>query len=960
MKKNLMLTNMKRLVMAVMLCAFALGGKAQTAVTINPSNRLQTVEGWGVSLCWWAAQAGQWDDAKINEIADWLVSPDGLNYNVFRYNIPGGDAPGHDHMSVANGGKGMRTWMAGFAETKEDFDNKTYKWENDEAQIKMMRAIIARAEYYGKKDQIMIEAFANTPPYWMTVSGCASGAETATDTNLPEANYEMFAEYLIDVCKHFKEVEGIEFYTLEPFNEPHTNYWGKGGGQEGCGFKPADQVKFIPVLYSKLVASGLNTVISASDETNEKLSKEAWDVYAQQANSAAMNAVTQWNSHSYGYNPGGISDATKRKNRNANRVSLRDAVAAQGKRLWMSETGEGGTGITGNLKLAETFWDDMNYLQPVVWCDWQAMETNDQWCIIECSGTNDGYTAPYWKIKNYYIRQQVTSNIKVGYTMLSTGNDQVLAAVNPERDEVVVCFLNTGTSNTGYKLNVSSKSGVTVKKATITDSSRDCADYTISNLSNFQVPKQSVVTIVLDGDYSLQMTDNNGNDIVFGDKYMLSTTKRVKKSGWSIGYDYPDYTFFAADDEPAVSSQEGFPSVDGTGFLEAKHVWTPELVGADRITLHNMKSGKYLGGLQPDLSASSDDAMTFFLQGPNTNDDKTPNYWVLEGETGNAYKYLNFNGGTVGNGFCFWTDGASDYGSNFRFHKLQYFHINAFVQKGDANEPVAFKLNDNDGLLYTGEAELYYDGTIAGKLTSFTLNQTLEGVVETKYILNGKEQASDFDVKSLKDGDVLDVVFVCEDAIPVTITTAQYATLYYSDKALQVPEGVEAYVYTYNDVNNNVESTAYKTGEVIPAGEAVLLHSLNQLSATTEFPFYVKGVAGEASEENLLKGTDVGQSVQDSNHNCYVLKSKDGHIAFYYATPDGNSTFVNGAHKAYLQLPATANALPAMIELDGETSGIAELSSSSLSSSLYNIAGLRVGKNYKGVVIRNGKKFVNK
>lgn len=497
-----MLASMKHQLIFVLLLVFALGGKAQTVVTINPSNRQQTVEGWGVSLCWWAAQAGQWDEAKINEIADWLVSPDGLNYNVFRYNIPGGDVPGHDHMSVANHGKGLRACMAGFAETKADFENKTYKWENDEAQIKMMRAIIACAEYYGKKDLLKIEAFANTPPYWMTKSGCASGASVATDTNLPEENYEMFAEYLIDVCRHFKEVEGIEFYTLEPFNEPNTNYWRLNGSQEGCGFKPADQVRFIPVLYSKLAESGLKTVISASDETNEKLGKEAWDMYAQSVNSEALNAVSQWNVHSYGYNPGGSTDEAKRSNRNANRVALREAVASKGKRLWMSETGEGGKGIAGNLKLAQTFWDDMNYLQPVVWCDWQVMEINDQWCIIQCSGTNDEYMAPYWKIKNYYIRRQVTSNIKVGYTMLNTGNDQVLAAVSPGGKELVVCFLNTHeTDSDFYDLRIEGMPKARVKNATITDSSRNGADYKVRDLSNITIPSQSVVTVVLKGNF---------------------------------------------------------------------------------------------------------------------------------------------------------------------------------------------------------------------------------------------------------------------------------------------------------------------------------------------------------------------------------------------------------------------------------------------------------------------------
>lgn len=709
MKKNLMLTNMKRLVMAVMLCAFALGGKAQTAVTINPSNRLQTVEGWGVSLCWWAAQAGQWDDAKINEIADWLVSPDGLNYNVFRYNIPGGDDPDNAHCTPHHmqQGKGARAEMKGFLPNKDDWN---YDWDADIAQIKMLRAIVAKAKEYGKEDILKIEAFSNSCPWWMTVSGCVSGSvrggkygifswqDAEQETNLKSDYYDDFARYLVDVCKHFKEVEGIEFYTLEPFNEPYANnYWTcgiqyqrginkyeMGGQQEGCYVKPADQINFVKnFLAPELASASLKTVISVSDETNLELSAKVWDAYKNDG--TVLNSVAQWNTHTY--------DGS-----DSQRTSLRDKVKAGGKRLWMSETGDMSSGAS-EWTLCKKLFDDMRNLQPVVWCDWQVMEPHPLWSTIQCGGSNNEFDSNnYWRNLNYYVRKQVTSNIKVGYTILSTSNANVLAAISPDNDEVVVCFLNNGSSDAKYNLSVSSMADLSLRKATITTSDKMSEDYAVSSLSNISVPKQSIVTVVL-------------------------------------------------------------------------------------------------------------------------------------------------------------------------------------------SRPVS-----------------------------------------------------------------------------VNVTTAQYATLFYSYKALKVPADVEAYIYTYDDVNNNVESTAYKAGEVIPAGEAVLLHSINKLTATKEFLFDVVDSSVAPNSDNLLKGTDVNQDVQDSNHNCYVLKNNNGHLAFYYATQDGNGKFTNGAHKAYLQLPSTAFALPAMIELDGETSGIMIVNDNDDDNDgfLFNIAGQRVGDNYKGIVIKNGKKFVNK
>ena len=73
---------------------------------VNPQIERQHFEGWGVSLCWWAGQCGKWSDEKIDEIVTWLVSPEGLNYNIFRYNIGGGDDPQNRHCEPHHMGRG--------------------------------------------------------------------------------------------------------------------------------------------------------------------------------------------------------------------------------------------------------------------------------------------------------------------------------------------------------------------------------------------------------------------------------------------------------------------------------------------------------------------------------------------------------------------------------------------------------------------------------------------------------------------------------------------------------------------------------------------------------------------------------------------------------------------------------------------------------------------------------------
>ncbi len=70
-----------------------------TLVVVNPGVRHQTFEGWGTSLCWWANHVGGWSTANRNALVDKMIdATNGLGYNVFRYNIGGGDDPTHTHM----------------------------------------------------------------------------------------------------------------------------------------------------------------------------------------------------------------------------------------------------------------------------------------------------------------------------------------------------------------------------------------------------------------------------------------------------------------------------------------------------------------------------------------------------------------------------------------------------------------------------------------------------------------------------------------------------------------------------------------------------------------------------------------------------------------------------------------------------------------------------------------------
>lgn len=440
---------------------------------LNPEAVRQVHEGWGVSLAWWANMCGRWSDDKIDRIIDWLVSPTGLNYSLFRYNIGGGDDPLHRNCDAGHfaSGKGVRADMEGF----KDSSDGDYIWSRDEGQRKIMLKIKE------KRPDAIFEAFSNSAPYYMTYSGCSAGNDNAWHDNLKPEYYEEFAHYLVDVCKHYKDEYGIEFRTLEPFNEPYTDYWGRNGGQEGCHFDYTSQVAFLKVIYPILKESGLNTVLSASDECVVDSSLGGFEAYR---DAGVLDMVGQWNTHTYNAN-------------NRNRTRLNALVHGAGKRLWMSETGSGGDGIKGNLDMVGRLMDDVRYLECEGWHDWQYIEEwNDQWCMVKANFANQSYE----RVKNYYVRQQITRFIKPGYRFVATPCDKTLAAVNQRGDTLVLVAMNNGSARKRHEcrlMNCEASANPLVYMTTASGSMVKSAGEIKDGMLSFTLPDLSIATFII-------------------------------------------------------------------------------------------------------------------------------------------------------------------------------------------------------------------------------------------------------------------------------------------------------------------------------------------------------------------------------------------------------------------------------------------------------------------------------
>lgn len=150
---------------------------------------------------------------------------------------------------------------------------------------------------------------------------------------------------------------------------------------------------------------------------------------------------------------------------------------------------------------------------------------------------------------------------------------------------------------------------------------------------------------------------------------------------------------------------------------------------------------------------------------------------------------------------------------------------------------------------------------------------------------------------------------------------------------------------------------AYKPYLLIPSDDGKLLENIAATKDIVDVPVEAKtSVSGGYSFVGTLQAET---SVKKDGMEVYGFSASEG--KFVHASDKASID----AFRAYISVPSTAlsTAASRSIDLDfGGTTGINEIQNvqSSSAQATYDIAGKRVGKNYKGVVVSNGKKKIQK
>ena len=215
--------------------------------------------------------------------------------------------------------------------------------------------------------------------------------------------------------------------------------------------------------------------------------------------------------------------------------------------------------------------------------------------------------------------------------------------------------------------------------------------------------------------------------------------------------------------------------------------------------------------------------------------------------------------------------------------------------------------------------------------------------------------------------------FTAEDQIKVGDEVIIYGTfvLYKKDDASEpVPEIKNCYIYSLNGKTKDEGGNDNPDPQVKTIKVAEALEIINALAdgKTTSEEYIVKGIVSAVDEISVSYGNATFDIVDNANDQSAlkVFRAKDAEgqkITNEEIVKVGDEVVVQGKLQKYVKNDVVTPEVAQngkILTVNGQSTGIEIVKVQPTNVVLYNLAGQRVDANYKGVVIKNGQKMIQK
>lgn len=521
------------ILLTFLICGCAPALAQPRAVSVNPSERFQTIDNFTASDAWSGEFVGRyWGEAEKSHIARWLFSretdeagnPRGIGLSMWRVNLGGG--------SLEQENPDILPYQRR-AESYLTTDGSGYDWSKCPGQ----RWFVSKAAELGCNNFLL---FSNTPPVQFTLNG-RGWAPTTDSANLRPECYTAFAGYLADVAAHYLE-NGWKVSYISPINEPNVRW--NSPRQEGSSWRIDQMYRVFSELDSALTArEGLGGVKIAVGESGDLKYFYSTSDYLQQGFGGSDLAPAFlvrhfWDSSSpyylgnFSHVPRMIvghdywSETTNRQMRDVRR-RVYDVCAEYGIGFQQSEwcllpssiikIKDGMThedyacgDIDVALLMGRLIHSDMTVANAAAWGYWKAMEVKGDHALIalwpEDGDLHNGGRATanklLWALGNYSFF------IRPGYVRIACdgaddlGGLAVSAYISPEGDRLVLVGVNSSFRDEDISLRLPPvvRRKVSAVKVFRTDSRTDLSIVGSSERvsSSITARQRSITTIVID------------------------------------------------------------------------------------------------------------------------------------------------------------------------------------------------------------------------------------------------------------------------------------------------------------------------------------------------------------------------------------------------------------------------------------------------------------------------------
>lgn len=479
--------------------------------------------------------------------------------------------------------------------------------------------------------------------------------------------------------------------------------------------------------------------------------------------------------------------------------------------------------------------------------------------------------------------------------------------------------------------------------------------------SNFVIGSKGATYDNETGKFEWTQTWDNSMNLFTNLNGQLSKYKHLKINLTEATHGYRLLFYKGGENVPKVMAQTDTDVNLDLTTLELKDGWSIDDI--DRICISGAQDGVGSLTLKPaDVTLETDDieTLTVTTTVDANSDINTPFQWYkgTEPRTLAVENNIGKTGVSV-----LWGYGSNNSEGEGYFNLNGYSALRVKVNNFDATKEKAFRVlsadKNNATITMTGDETLVpCSVSKCTSLKSSAYNTKVEQEI-TSIDFIGEYQAvnteSPFAIAASTGSKVsYDRIFTKDQACTVCLPFALSAEELANVGKAYTLSAVSGSKATFTPVE---AIEAYKPYLLIPSADGKLLEEIAATKDIADVPAEAKtSVSGGYSFVGTLQAET---SVKKDGMEVYGFSASEG--KFVHASDKASID----AFRAYISVPSTAlsTAASRSIDLDfGGTTGINEIQNaqSSSAAATYDVAGKRVGKNYKGVVVSNGKKKIQK